>query len=88
VSLKTASLHLKRVNRCVNTCEFGGADTGPTCSRILEGHGTICRALGDTLALCSPMIISQDQINTLFDRIEKAFDETESWVGKEEIRVG
>ena len=75
-------------NKATKTPFSPAAGVGPTCSRILEGHGAISRALGDTMALCPPMIISQDQIHSLFDRIEKALDDTEHWVSKEGLRAG
>lgn len=30
--------------------------------------------MGDTVALCPPMIISATELDTLFDRLDKAFD--------------
>ena len=59
---------------------------GAICSKILEGHGAISRALGDTLALCPPMIMAEDEINTLFDRLELTLDDTELLVEKEGLR--
>jgi len=62
------------------------AGVGAMCSKFLEGHGAISRALGDTLALCPPMIIEEDEINALFDRLELALDDTEALVTKEGLR--
>jgi 4-aminobutyrate--pyruvate transaminase len=33
------------------------------------------------------MIIKEAELNELFDRFEKALDDTEGWVGKEELRA-
>ena len=55
--------------------------------RAKWNHGAILRAIGDTIALCPPMIISADELNALFDRLELALDETESWVNKENLRT-
>ena len=60
---------------------------GPTLARFLEGHGAILRALGDTIAFCPPMIITEAELNELFDRFELALDDTEAWVGKEQLRA-
>jgi 4-aminobutyrate--pyruvate transaminase len=38
------------------------------------------RALGDTIALCPPLIISADQIDELFTKLGRALDETWDWV--------
>ncbi|PLX36324.1 MAG: aspartate aminotransferase family protein [Hyphomicrobiales bacterium] len=56
-------------------------------TRFLEQRGAILRAIGDTVALCPPMIINEDEINELFDRFEKALDDTEAWVSKEGLRA-
>jgi 4-aminobutyrate--pyruvate transaminase len=55
--------------------------------RFLEGHGAILRALGDTVAFCPPMIISEAELHELFDRFEKALAETEAWVHQKELRL-
>ncbi len=38
------------------------------------------------MALCPPLIISESEIDEMFDRLEKAIDDTESWVAKENLR--
>ena len=45
-----------------------------------EANGVILRALGDTLAFCPPLIISEDQVDELFARFATALDETLQWV--------
>ena len=52
----------------------------------LEKLGVILRPLGDTIALCPPMIIKEDELNTLFDRLEQSLNETETWVTREGLR--
>jgi 4-aminobutyrate--pyruvate transaminase len=61
---------------------------GPQCAKLAEDHGVIVRALGDTIALCPPMIINETELNELFDRLEKALEQTEAWVSKESLRGG
>ena len=56
-------------------------------ARFLEGRGAILRAIGDTIAFCPPMIISEAELNELFDRFEKALDDTEAWVDREGLRA-
>lgn len=60
---------------------------GPQCAKLCEGHGAILRAIGDTIALCPPMIISEAELNELFDRLEKALDDCEAWVAREGLRA-
>ncbi len=64
-----------------------GLGVGAWCGRACERHGAILRSLGDSIAFCPPMIISDAELNELFDRFEKAIDETETWVAKEELRA-
>ena len=55
-------------------------------SSSLEKRGAILRPLGETIALCPPMIIREDELNTLFDRLEKALDDAEAYVVAEGLR--
>ena len=45
-----------------------------------EHHGLIVRALGDSLALCPPLIITDKQVDELFGKLEKALDDTREWL--------
>ena len=60
---------------------------GPALVKFAEGHGAILRAIGDTIAFCPPMIITEAELNELFDRFEKALADTEALVSKEGLRA-
>lgn len=45
-----------------------------------EENGLIVRALGDSLALCPPLIITEDQVDEVFTKLERALDETRTWL--------
>lgn len=47
---------------------------GPECARIAESEGLIVRAIGDTIAFCPPLIISEAEIQELLLRFQKALD--------------
>ena len=49
---------------------------GALCARIAEEHGLIVRAIGDTIAFCPPLIISEDEIAEMLRRFRTALDET------------
>jgi 4-aminobutyrate--pyruvate transaminase len=49
----------------------------------LLGHGIITRAMGDMLGLCPPMIITEEEIDALFEPMEKALDATHAWAKAE-----
>ncbi|MCP1337466.1 aminotransferase [Futiania mangrovi] len=63
------------------------AGVGAQCAKFMEKHGLIVRAIGESIALCPPMIITEDEVGELFDRYERALDETEAWVNKEGLRA-
>lgn len=50
-------------------------------------HGLIVRGIGDTMAFCPPLIITEDEIDELFARFSRALDDTEAWVAKEGLRT-
>ncbi len=60
---------------------------GSNLAKFLEGHGAILRALGDTIAFCPPMIITEDELNELFNRFELALADTEAYVSKNNLRA-
>jgi len=60
---------------------------GPTSAVFLQNHGVVTRAMGDAIAFCPPLIISEDEINEMFDLTEKALADTEAWVRKEDLRA-
>lgn len=61
---------------------------GPQAVNFALDHGLVNRAVGgDSVALCPPLIITEAEINEMFDRLEKALDDTEAWVSKENLRA-
>jgi 4-aminobutyrate---pyruvate transaminase len=57
------------------------------CVVFGQMEGVIIRAIGDTIAICPPLIITAAEVDELFDRITRALDRTEVWVHKEGLRV-
>jgi 4-aminobutyrate--pyruvate transaminase len=60
---------------------------GPAASKFIEDNGAILRALGDTIAVCPPMVISEAELNEMFDRFEKGLDQAEAWVSERRLRA-
>jgi 4-aminobutyrate---pyruvate transaminase len=51
-----------------------------------QAEGLIVRSLmGDRIALCPPLIITPEEIDGLFDRLERALDKTLDWVTAEKL---
>ena len=59
---------------------------GPYCASRAQDHGLIVRSLGDSIAFCPPLIITEDEIDELFIRFGLALRETEEWVEREKLR--
>ncbi|NNU79975.1 aminotransferase class III-fold pyridoxal phosphate-dependent enzyme [Halovulum dunhuangense] len=60
-----------------------GGKVGPRLSAELLKHGVILRPIGDTLAVCPPMIIGEDDLEALFAPMEAALDATMHWARAE-----
>ena len=48
-----------------------------------HANGLICRAIGDVMGFCPPLIITAEQIDELFDAFEKAMAATLEWANGE-----
>ena len=60
---------------------------GAYCVSRAEDHGLILRAMAnDAVAFCPPLIITESQINDLFDIFARALDDTEAWVSENTLR--
>ena len=60
-----------------------GKGVGAYCMGRCEANGLILRALGDSLAICPPLIVSDAQVDELFSKLEQSLDETLAWARKE-----
>ncbi len=50
-----------------------------------QEHGLIVRSIGDALAFCPPLIISETEIDLLLDRVRQALDETWHWTRTQDL---
>ena len=53
---------------------------GAYCQDRCLDHGLILRALGDTLAFCPPLIVTESDIDEILERFGRGLDETLAWV--------
>ncbi|MBL6853044.1 MAG: aminotransferase class III-fold pyridoxal phosphate-dependent enzyme [Alphaproteobacteria bacterium] len=59
---------------------------GATLMNFAQEEGLIVRALlGDRVALCPPLVITEAEINELFDRLERALAKSLDWAAKEKL---
>ena len=60
---------------------------GMACANFAQEEGIFTRAmLNDRLAFCPPLIITEAEIDEMFDRFTRALDKTEEWVRREKLR--
>jgi adenosylmethionine-8-amino-7-oxononanoate aminotransferase len=55
----------------------GAGKLGPMCAAEALERGLIVRAIGDSIALCPPLVISEAETHELFDKLHAALDATE-----------
>jgi 4-aminobutyrate--pyruvate transaminase len=61
---------------------------GNRCAAACRRNGLIVRALGDTIAICPPLIISAEEVDLLFDRLERGLRETAAGLRPAHRRAG
>lgn len=52
-----------------------------------QEEGLIVRAIGDAVAICPPLVISESEIDDMFERLGRALDRTQNWTVRENIRA-
>jgi 4-aminobutyrate---pyruvate transaminase len=59
---------------------------GAKVNVFAQEEGLISRSIaGDTLALCPPLVITAEQVDTMFDRMARALDRGYDWARKEGV---
>lgn len=59
---------------------------GARCGQFCQDEGVIVRPLiNDRIALCPPLVISEAEINELFDRFERGLNKTLDWAKAEKL---
>lgn len=59
---------------------------GAKVMSFAQAEGLIVRALGDSIALCPPLIITAEEIDEMFDRLTRALDMGEQFVRRDNLR--
>ncbi|RZK81990.1 MAG: aminotransferase class III-fold pyridoxal phosphate-dependent enzyme, partial [Methylobacterium sp.] len=64
------------------------AGVAARCVAFAQAEGLIVRFLaGDRVAVCPPLVIAPDEIDTLFDRLTRALDRTQAWIASEGLEA-
>ncbi|MGH6891295.1 MAG: aminotransferase, partial [Dongiaceae bacterium] len=56
---------------------------GANLVRMAHDHGLIVRPVADSLAFCPPMVATEAEIDSLFDRFANALGDTQAWLKRE-----
>jgi 4-aminobutyrate--pyruvate transaminase len=62
------------------------ARVGLACARFCEQEGLIVRPLlNDRIAICPPLVITEAEVNELFDRFTRGLAKTLAWAGAQKL---
>jgi len=56
---------------------------GAQVAKFAQSHGLIVRAIMDSVAFSPPLVITEDEIDEMFDRFELALKDTQDWIAGE-----
>jgi 4-aminobutyrate--pyruvate transaminase len=56
---------------------------GANLVRMAHDHGLIVRPVADSLCFCPPMVATEAEIDSMFDRFARALEDTEKWLKRE-----
>ena len=65
--------------KCLTLAFRGGFQTMRHTS-LMRAHGLIVRPLGDSVALCPPLILTEADVAEIKARLGRAMDDFEGWV--------
>lgn len=60
---------------------------GAKATNLAQQEGLIVRNLGDTVAVCPPLVINAGEVDELFDKLTRALDRLEAHVRSEDLRA-
>ena len=67
---------------------FDGMKVGQFCAKAAEDNGLIIRPLGgNRVALCPPLIIQEQHVDEIIDKLGRALDSTLDWVSREGLQA-
>lgn len=58
---------------------------GAKAAALVQEEGAIPRAIGDTIAICPPLIITAEELDELFDKLTRGLDRTQDWIVRERL---
>ena len=58
---------------------------GAKCMHFCQERGLIVRAIGDVIALCPPFIVTPQDVDEIFTKLERGLDDTLAWAKREKL---
>jgi 4-aminobutyrate--pyruvate transaminase len=62
-----------------------GLAVGAKCMQLCQDQGLIVRAIGDTIALCPPFIVTPNDVDEIFAKLARGLDATLEWARRERL---
>ena len=62
------------------------AGVGARVAAQCQENGLIVRAMGDTIALCPPLIITEGEIDEVLARLGRSLDQAAAGLPRQEVR--
>lgn len=58
---------------------------GAKCMQFCQDRGLIVRAIGDAIAVCPPYVVTEADIDEIFEKLGQGLDDTLEWARKEKL---
>jgi len=58
---------------------------GARCMAFCQEHGLIVRAIGDSIAICPPFIVTSAHVDEIFAKLARGLDDTLAWAKREKL---
>jgi 4-aminobutyrate--pyruvate transaminase len=58
---------------------------GAKCMQLCQEHGLIVRAIGDSIALCPPYVVTNEHLDEIFTKLARGLDDTLAWARRERL---
>lgn len=72
-------------NKATKTSFEARLAVGAKCMQLCQEQGLIVRAIGDSIALCPPFIVTTEHVDEIFTKLARGLDETLAWAKSERL---
>jgi 4-aminobutyrate--pyruvate transaminase len=72
-------------NKATKAAFPAGSAVGAKCMAFCQRRGLIVRSIGDVIVICPPYVVSEGDIDEIFDLLARGLDDTLEWARKERL---